>query len=255
MNYFNIWLHVKVVYFLLFSCHILYLDLCECVCVWEREREREIKLQSTNLTKLNFILPCNGKVSIYLPEIGDFKWELKNPLRSPVHSNIASGFSWIFFLWIEESIQRPSLIMLLLLSKSLFSMNYIYLTACLVEIRMVLCGLTFYYGSDWLIIHFSVLKFLKNKCTSSLYLTGSISPLSPGSVILCVLYKLSNPILVLSQGHTIWEHNMLACTCVMISIDYFFSFWCFNMGFMGHGSLKLSIYHKSAFHACRSLNI
>jgi len=137
--YFIIWLHVKVVYFLLFSGHILYLDLCVCVCVWERERE--MKLQSTNLTKLNFILPCNGKVSIYLPEIGDFKWELKNPLRSPVHSNIASGFSWIFFLWIEESIQRPSLIMLLLLSKLLFSMNYIYLTACLVEIRMVLCGL------------------------------------------------------------------------------------------------------------------
>lgn len=90
--YFIIWLHVKVVYFLLFSDHILYLDLCV------RETEREMKLQSTNLTQLNFILPCNGKVSIYLPEIGDFKWELKNPLRSPVHSNIASGFSWIFFL-------------------------------------------------------------------------------------------------------------------------------------------------------------
>lgn len=123
------------------------------------------------------------------------KWHWRAPFW--VHCCRANGFGWIFFLGIEEPLLSPILIMLPLLSSSLRSMNYFYLTAChihyqgnLVGMWMILHGLNFCYGYEELKINLDF-AILNNKFTYPMNLAGSVASLSPGSIILCVLYKLS----------------------------------------------------------------
>ena len=107
-----------------------------------------------------------------------------------------------------------------LLSSSLFSMNYFYLSAChihyqgnLVRMWMILRSLNFRYGYEELKINLD-LSILKNKFTSPLNLAGSVASLYPGSIILCVLYKLSNSVLVLYEDK---DSENTTCSAVVVS--------------------------------------
>ena len=51
------------------------------------------------------------------------------------------------------------------------------------------------------------------------------------------------------------EHDMLACSCAMISADPFFSFGVLTLHLWDMNLWKLSIYHKSPSNISRSLDI
>jgi hypothetical protein len=78
---------------------------------------------------------------------------------------------------------------------------------------MVLRGLTFCYGYEELKLHLDF-AILKNKFTSPLNLAGPVALLSPGSIILCTLYILSNSVLVVSKDKD--SENTICCTIVVL---------------------------------------
>jgi hypothetical protein len=78
---------------------------------------------------------------------------------------------------------------------------------------MILRDLTFCYGYEELKINLDF-AILKNKFTYPLNLAGSVASLSPGSIILYVLYKLSNSLLVLYEDK---DSENTTCSAVVVS--------------------------------------